>query len=66
MEESPAPVTGAEVVLQGVEDGPWAVEWWDTLAGVSLRAEEAVAAGGELRLRAPAFRADVAARARRR
>jgi hypothetical protein len=66
MEANPVPVTGAKVVLAGVDDGLWSVEWWDTLSGKRIAEVEATAAGGNLRLQPPAFQADIAARLKRR
>jgi hypothetical protein len=62
----PPPVVGAKVTLTGVEDGPWSVEWWDTLTGKRLAQGEASARGGALLLEAPAFQADIAARLKKR
>ncbi len=64
--EQPAPVTGAAVKLQGVADGTWSVEWWDTLAGVCVARGEATAESGALRLQVPAFQVDIAARIKKR
>ena len=63
---SPPPVTGAKVTLAGLEDGPWTVEWWDTLEGKRLAATDATVTGGSLLLEPPAFQADIAARLRRK
>jgi hypothetical protein len=63
---NPAPLAGARATLVGVSDGPWAVEWWDTLAGKSVASGQAVAAGGRLRLEVPAFPVDIAGRLKRR
>jgi len=62
----PPPVVGAKVKLTGVEDGPWSVEWWDTLTGKRLAQGEVSARSGALLLEAPAFRADIAARLKKR
>jgi hypothetical protein len=66
MEETPKPLGGATVTLLGAADGAWTIEWWDTLAGKRLLSTEATASGGSLRLEAPSFQADVAARLKRR
>jgi hypothetical protein len=63
---SPPPVTGAKVTLAGLEDGPWTVEWWNTLEGKRLAASDAVASGGSLVLEPPAFQADIAARLKKK
>ncbi|MBP7053949.1 MAG: DUF5060 domain-containing protein [Phycisphaerae bacterium] len=65
MEASPSPVDGAKVTLAGVSDGVWSIEWWDTLAGKSLATDQVTVSGGVLRLAAPVFRVDVAARIRK-
>jgi hypothetical protein len=66
MESNPASVTGAKVTLAGVDDGPWAIEWWDTLSGKRIAAAEATASGGSLGLQPPAFQTDIAARLKKR
>ena len=66
MEADPAPVTGAKVMLEGVDDGAWTIEWWDTLSGKRVAEVQGMASGGRLGLEAPAFQADVAARLKRR
>ena len=61
----PKPVTGVQATLLGVDDGAWAVEWWDTLTGKSVARVEAIASGGTLRLQPPGFQVDLAARLRK-
>ena len=61
-EANPAPVVHAKVVLTGVADGRWTIEWWDTLGGKRVGSSEATASGGSLRLEPPPFQADLAAR----
>ena len=63
---NPAAVSGASVILTGVGDGEWTVEWWDTLAGKSVASQTERATAGSLRLAPPAFQADIAARLRRK
>jgi hypothetical protein len=63
---NPAPVAGAAVTLTHMADGPWAVEWWDTLAGKRVSEGTAHAAAGSLRLAAPSFQVDLAARLKKR
>lgn len=62
----PPPVGGATVWLEGVADGRWKVEWWDTLEGRRVADTETAATNGVLRLEPPPFRADIAARLKRR
>jgi hypothetical protein len=66
MHANPTPVAGAKVTLMGVNDGLWAIEWWDTLAGKRLADREATASGGALRLEPPAFQVDIAGRLKKR
>jgi hypothetical protein len=62
----PSPVTGAKVTLLGVEPGPWSVEWWDTLTGQRVASGETTATAVGLPVEPLPFRADIAARLRRR
>ena len=62
MVATPPPVAGAQVTLTGLDNGPWSVEWWDTLTGRRLAAGEATVSGGSLRLEPPDFQVDTAAR----
>jgi hypothetical protein len=50
------------VVLTGVDDGAWSVQWWNTAEGKRVTDAQAVASDGRLRLEPPAFQADIAAR----
>jgi hypothetical protein len=63
---APPSLAGAKVVLAGVDDGTWSVEWWNTAEGKRMTAAEAVASDGRLRLEPPAFQADIAARLRKK
>jgi len=58
----PPSLTGAKVVLTGVDDGAWSVQWWNTAEGKRVTDAQAVASDGRLRLEPPAFQADIAAR----
>jgi len=62
MVATPPPVAGAQVTLTGLDNGPWSVEWWDTLTGRRLGAGQATVSGGSLRLEPPDFQVDTAAR----
>lgn len=66
MEANPKPVVDAIVTLQGMSDGTWQVSWWDTLTGKEVASGEAKATGGSLKIEAPSFQADIAARLKRR
>jgi hypothetical protein len=59
-------LTGAKVVLTGVDDGAWSVQWWNTAEGKRVTDAQAVASDGRLRLEPPAFQADIAARLRKK
>ncbi|MHC5054371.1 MAG: DUF5060 domain-containing protein [Planctomycetota bacterium] len=62
---TPLVVDRARVRFAGVEDGPWAVEFWDTVAGERFRAETIEAKGGSLEVDCPEFGNDVAMKLRR-
>ena len=66
MTDNPPPVADAKVTLTGLDDGPWTVEWWDTLAGKPVGTREATASGGSLRLEPPPFQVDIAARLKKK
>jgi hypothetical protein len=66
MDANPAPVNDAKVMLTGIADGVWSIEWWDTLAGKRLATAEAKASDGALQLVPPAFQVDIAARLKKR
>ena len=59
---TPTPVAGAKVTLAGLTDGPWTIEWWDTLAGTRVATAETTASAGTVQLEPPPFQADIAAR----
>lgn len=61
----PGKTEGAGVTLRGLRDGLWKVEWWSTWPGQCVQTNVLEAKGGSLRLAAPAFRVDLAARLRR-
>ncbi len=63
-EANPASVADASVTLNGVSDGAWAIEWWDTQKGERVAAAEVKASDGLLKLAAPRFNVDIAARLR--
>ena len=62
MVAEPAPVAGAKVSLVGLEDGPWLIQWWNTLSGKQIAQSRQTVSGGVLNLEAPGFQVDVAAR----
>lgn len=59
------PVEKAAVVLTGLQDGRYAVEYWDTWVAGQVTKAEAVAQGGRLRLELPRLTRDVAFKVRR-
>ena len=61
----PAVIRGASVTLDGVADGAYQVEWWDTYADRPTGTAEVTAVGGRLELAVPAVERDVACRVRR-
>ena len=65
LEETPKATAGARVDVKGLEEGTYAIEWWDPAGGKPGARSEAVASGGSLRLAVPEFRVDIACRVRR-
>ncbi len=65
MAAEPQEVAGAKARLLGVADGPWSVEWWNTLTGKPVANGEVIAKAGALELEPPTFQADIAARLRK-
>ena len=63
---SPPLVTGAQVTLSGLDDGPWLIQWWDTLEGKPVGASQATASRRSPQLEPPAFQADIAARLKKK
>jgi hypothetical protein len=66
LEADPKPLPGAVVTISGIENGEWTVEWWDPAAGKPISSGQAMSDAGTLRLEAPPFTVDVAARLRKR
>jgi uncharacterized protein DUF5060 len=62
----PEPLTGATVVITGVDDGMWFIQWWNTLTGKPVADAQATASTGRLLLEPPPFQADIAARLKKR
>ena len=66
MVEAPPSLEGAEVVLDGLEDGAYSVEWRETMSGTVAATHSGEVQGGSLRLTPPPFKVDTAARVVRR
>jgi hypothetical protein len=63
--KTPHPVSGAQLVLTDVPTGSFEVTWTDPWTGETLESAKATAeADGALRIRAPNFQRDIAARIR--
>lgn len=60
------PVAGFQLVVRGLADGPYDVEWWDTWKGVPVRADQIEARGGGVLLTVPELQTDTAAKIRAR
>jgi hypothetical protein len=63
--EEPVVISGARVRFDEVADGPWRIEYWDTVEGVAFRSELVEARDGKLEVALPEFRNDVALKLRR-
>lgn len=62
MDADPKLVTGAKVLLSGVKEGRWTIQWWNTRTGQKISEAQANSSGGSVTLEPPSFQADVAAR----
>lgn len=60
-----APVDATTVTLTGLQDGKWTVETWETWKGSSLGSQSVVAKNGQLQLRFPDIKTDVALKLKR-
>jgi len=58
--KNPRRVENATVTLRGLRPGTYSVEWWDTWQGKPVSTAKAVAKGGVLVVRVPAFSRDLA------
>jgi len=56
----PVPVQGLKVPLQGLKDGAYKLQWWDTRKGAVLRTTTAKCVQGTLVIAAPEFTGDIA------
>jgi hypothetical protein len=56
----PTEITGATVVLGGLRDGNYCVEWWDTREGTVTERRQVSSTGEHLRVASPTFQHDVA------
>jgi hypothetical protein len=65
MQMEPTPLRDVELVLEGLADGAYAAEWWDTLKGISIGKRDTQVSRGRLSLTVPEFRVDVAVRVRK-
>lgn len=54
------PIAGATVVLHGLKDGDYTLQWWNTETGKPFRVENAVSRSGELPITLPEITSDVA------
>lgn len=64
--QTPSPVRNAAVTLEGLDDGEYAVSWWDTRSGEILAAAMAKTRDGRLVVTAPDFTHDMAFQVRPR
>jgi hypothetical protein len=57
-------VDGFALEAQGLRDGNYQIQWWETWKGALLRQEEARVRDGKLRLELPGLKTDVAIKAK--
>lgn len=56
------PRSDASIVLHGLPDGPYTVTWWDPAAGAARDTATATSQDNAIRIEAPAFNVDIAAK----
>lgn len=59
------PVDATTVTLTGLQNGKWSVETWETWKGSMLGSQSVVARNGQMQLRLPVLKTDVALKLRR-
>lgn len=62
---APEPVGPTRMTLDGLQDGAYQVEWWDTYKGEITKTEDAESRNGKLDLNIPAIATDVACKIKR-
>lgn len=62
---APREIAGASFAIQGLADGDYLVEWWDTRSGEITATDRVRAVAGECVLAPPVFLRDIAARVSR-
>jgi hypothetical protein len=55
-------ITNLPVTISGLNNGAYSVYWWDTWSGVTVLAQTEYAVGGTVRMFAPSFKRDIAAK----
>lgn len=58
------PILPAHIEINGLQDGSYEIEWWDTYQADKVERADAVCAGGVLRLETPGIQYDIACKIR--
>ncbi|MBI5959779.1 MAG: hypothetical protein HY866_13650, partial [Chloroflexi bacterium] len=53
-------ISGAVLTLNGLADGEYTVEWWDTMTGEIITTEQLIVAGAAASINVPSFTTDLA------
>jgi hypothetical protein len=61
----PGRIKGASLEIEGLGDGDYSLEWWDTREGKVAKRERASSRGGKLRVSVPEFAQDIACKVKR-
>jgi hypothetical protein len=64
-ENRPEPVKGATIQIQGLAEGQYRLEWWDTIQGTVISQQALRVSGQPARIEVPPFTRDIACRIHR-
>jgi len=58
--KQPEPVTDASIEIQGLRDGQYRLEWWDTYEGKTIETGQVSCTDGQIQIPVPSFSRDIA------
>jgi hypothetical protein len=61
-----ATIEDCDIIIKGLYDGHYDIEWWDTIKGSIVSGEEALCNQETLKLKVPNFSSDIAGKAIRK
>jgi hypothetical protein len=56
-------IQNCDIIIKGLSNGQYGIEWWDTKKGVIIKQDVAACSRGALKLKVPDFSSDIAAKA---